>query len=334
MKQFSGWQALFLSFCSPALYRDVARSWTGLGFLYLLAVISITSLFVSIQINNWVAQVIDQNVSPICEQMPKLSIDNGKATIDKTCPYKVTDPKTGRVIITFDTRDSEAVTENLSEGAIVVTSSKLIMVTPKGSHAYNNKNITKDADATKTEAFDSEPKAKTAGTGTRRILSGAVKPSTATFSDPNMSNSSDAREINTKDVNVDFSTVPHFSLDRSSLSDLAQFYKRWTWLFAFGLLMPMYFIFCLIQVLIYGLFGMAMSRMVKSELSYAALVRLSVVALTPVLLIDCALKVRGIFFSSWGPVALLITLAYLFFAVKANSQPAPAPSGSVVDSTS
>ena len=44
MRRFSGLHALVLSFFSPALYRDVALQWRGIGVLYLLLVATICAI--------------------------------------------------------------------------------------------------------------------------------------------------------------------------------------------------------------------------------------------------------------------------------------------------
>jgi hypothetical protein len=304
MKQFSGWQALFLSFCSPALYRDVARNWTGIALLYLLAVISATSLFVAIQINNWTAQGIEQYINPICDQMPKLTIENGKASIDKPSPYKVSDPKTGRTIITFDTREGKA-DEALEQSTAVVTATCLIIRNPR---------IAKGLDITRNGGLSAHGSVIPSDDETKEEerLAALYKDHPEAF--------------NTKNAKYDFSSIPQFSLDRTQLHDMAQFYKQWTWSLVAAFLIPIYFVFCLIQVLIYALFGLAMSRMLNVGLPYAALVRLSVIALTPVLLIDSVLKVRGLMFGYWWIVSVLITLGYLFFGVRSNKEVIPPPS--------
>lgn len=317
MKQFSGWQALFLSFSSPALYRDVARNWTGLGFLYLLAVLSITTLVVSVQINKWVSDAIDQNISPICDQMPKLSIENSTAAIDKPCPYKITDPKTGRVIVTFDTRNSEPASDALAESTAVVTSSQLVLVTPTAAPAGDKSNEKNGLPATLNYALENTKDEKS-----KARLMQLYKEHPEAFT--------------AQSLVFPFTSLPSFSLDQTGLHALAQFYKQWTWLLVFAMSMPVYFVFSVIVVLIEGLVGMAMSRMLNTELSYGALVRLSVVALTPVILLNRVLRVRASSISFWWQLAGLtaLALAYLFFAVKSNSAPSPTKSTPIAENAS
>lgn len=77
-------------------------------------------------------------------------------------------------------------------------------------------------------------------------------------------------------------------------------------------------IFAYIQVLIYALFGMLFSKLLKVDLGYPALVRLSAVSITPVILIDLILKLTSTNFVVWPILAMTISLVYLFFGVRAN----------------
>ena len=85
------------------------------------------------------------------------------------------------------------------------------------------------------------------------------------------------------------------------------------------------FVFACVQVLIYALIGMLFAKILKVELDYPALVRLAVVAVTPVLIIDSVMKLLAVEFPYgmgiivWPLLTAAIALGYLFFGVKSNS---------------
>ncbi|MHC4069485.1 MAG: DUF1189 domain-containing protein [Planctomycetota bacterium] len=80
------------------------------------------------------------------------------------------------------------------------------------------------------------------------------------------------------------------------------------------------YVFRIVQALIYGAVGLLFSLWCKAALSYAALVRLAVVAMTPCMLGKTILGMVDIHLPYAGLIFLMITLAYLFFAVNANSE--------------
>lgn len=79
------------------------------------------------------------------------------------------------------------------------------------------------------------------------------------------------------------------------------------------------FVLCALQVLVYGLAGRIVTVFIKRRLTYAQLVRISVLALTPSLIIDTCQKLLCLGIPAWSLVSVLITLAYLVFGVKVNS---------------
>jgi len=78
--------------------------------------------------------------------------------------------------------------------------------------------------------------------------------------------------------------------------------------------------FRIVQALIYAAVGLLFALWCKVTLSYATLLRLAVVAMTPCLLAKTIFGIADIHLPYATLIFLVITLAYLFFAVKANSE--------------
>ncbi len=138
MKQYSGWQALYLAFYSPSFYQEVGKYWGGIGWLYLFSLTCLFSLVIACQFQFIAVPKMQQWFEKAIEPMPKITIENGHLSIDKPSPYTVTidsgtfdSSKAGTrsrdiqpVTIIFDTRE-KPVDISQMKGAILVTSDKL-----------------------------------------------------------------------------------------------------------------------------------------------------------------------------------------------------------------
>jgi hypothetical protein len=121
------------------------------------------------------------------------------------------------------------------------------------------------------------------------------------------------------DQNMDlFSNVDQAVIDQKSVNQVITTFKRSLAIGVFLVALPLGFILCMVQSLLYGLLAMAIASANQINISYGAAVRLSVVAMTPVLLVDSLLKLRNLNSIFWGPIALFITVGYIMFAIRAN----------------
>ena len=80
------------------------------------------------------------------------------------------------------------------------------------------------------------------------------------------------------------------------------------------------YLYRIVQVLIYAAIGLLFALWCKVTLSYAALLRLAVVAVTPCLIAKTILAMAGVHLPYAPLIYLLAALAYLFFAVQAAAQ--------------
>jgi hypothetical protein len=78
-------------------------------------------------------------------------------------------------------------------------------------------------------------------------------------------------------------------------------------------------ILCALQALLFGFTGKLIAILAKRRLTYPQLVRVSVVAMTPALIIDTCQKLFCVGLPAWDLVSVLIGLAYLIYGVKVNS---------------
>ncbi len=125
---YSGVQAVFMAFFSKDIYRAVVTQWKGLAYLYLFSLIVSTLLVVGMVFHFKLQGVASGIATPMVNEMPVMTLTQGKLKIDKPSPYQIKDKSTGNPIVTFDTDDN--ITEVPGETGVLVTSSKLIIKSP------------------------------------------------------------------------------------------------------------------------------------------------------------------------------------------------------------
>jgi len=93
----------------------------------------------------------------------------------------------------------------------------------------------------------------------------------------------------------------------------------WTGFVVLGLFWLSSFILCALQAMVYALAGKVFTMIAKRRLTYPQLVRISVVALTPPLIIDTCQKLVLHGIPAWPLVSVAITLGFIAYGVKVNS---------------
>ncbi|MBB71401.1 MAG: hypothetical protein CMF50_03285 [Legionellales bacterium] len=78
------------------------------------------------------------------------------------------------------------------------------------------------------------------------------------------------------------------------------------------------FIYRIIQALVYGLLGLFFNVFIKSPLDYVPILRLSVIAVTPAILIGTVLELMMVSFPYQYTLYFLLTMGYLIFGLRAN----------------
>ena len=107
-----------------------------------------------------------------------------------------------------------------------------------------------------------------------------------------------------------------FTLDRYEITQTLEGLRRMT-----GVLLYPVALFCsyfsrVIQVLLYALIGLQFTRRLESQFSYVSLLRLSVVAMTPAIIVKTMLGVADIQIPLPGVCYFLAAMCCLFFGIK------------------
>jgi len=126
------------------------------------------------------------------------------------------------------------------------------------------------------------------------------------------------KESETETRVYDLSQIDEFFLDQATANKFLSIFKTY-FPFVFYVCAVLFsFIYRLVQVLIYGAIGLMLCKIAKVSLDYQTLVRLAVIAVTPVVLIDTVLEVTGFKVPVFWLIAFAIAMYYLYVGISAN----------------
>jgi hypothetical protein len=115
----------------------------------------------------------------------------------------------------------------------------------------------------------------------------------------------------------DLSHVKSFSVDGEKINGWLQIGGKFLAVAIYPLALFGSYMYRIVQALIYAVIGLLFASLCYTKLSYTALVRLAVVAVTPCIIVATVLGLAGTYLP--GFLYLVAALTYLFFAVKSNS---------------
>jgi len=120
-----------------------------------------------------------------------------------------------------------------------------------------------------------------------------------------------------ENTTYDLSNVKAFAVDSERITGWLQIGRKFLAVVIYPFALSGSYVYRIIQALIYAAIGLLFASFCKTTLSYAALIRLAVVAVTPCIIVSTILGLTG---TSVPPyLYLVLALAYLFFAVKSIS---------------
>jgi hypothetical protein len=129
------------------------------------------------------------------------------------------------------------------------------------------------------------------------------------------------RQSNVEYRTYDLSMVKEFVLDKARLMSWLNIVKK----LIVPVLLPFILLgscmFRMIQALIYAAIGLFFATFWKVKLSYDALVRLAVVAVTPCIIVRTIFEIASVHLSMAHLLFFIVAMGYLFFGVRANFQP-------------
>lgn len=124
---------------------------------------------------------------------------------------------------------------------------------------------------------------------------------------------------------LDLEVLDGLVIDQRFLGELVGTGSRLVATFSYPVGVLGSFVYRLLQALLFAVAGLIVASTLRLELPYAAIVRLSVVALTPVIVLRTAQGLLGFSLPLWWLVAFAAFLAYLYFGLQSvRSAPIPA----------
>jgi hypothetical protein len=130
MSRYNIFQAIYMSFYSRDLYRDVGANWGGKAFFYLLVLISLSWVGQTFIIQSNIDHLYAQGSEQIISQIPVIKIENGKLVTPENKPYVIKDPDgDGTVFAIVDT--SGKYTELGSDDGVILVTKTQILTKPK-----------------------------------------------------------------------------------------------------------------------------------------------------------------------------------------------------------
>lgn len=119
MKRFNALHALVLSFYSGDFYRDVAKNWTGIGFLYLLMLLSVAWLPSGVRTFKAFTRFVDGKGAAMAQQMPAVTIENGVMRATPSGRHELKEPRTGEIVMIIDDTIDTVPADITMDGAVL-----------------------------------------------------------------------------------------------------------------------------------------------------------------------------------------------------------------------
>ncbi len=129
-----------------------------------------------------------------------------------------------------------------------------------------------------------------------------------------------SRQSETEVRTYDLSQIKHFVLEQSTIMKWLDITKKVLVPMLYPFVLAGSFAFRIIQSLIYAAIGLIFAAWCKTKLSYPALIRLAVTALTPVIIVKTIFECAFVRIPYIGLWFFLAAMLLLFYGVKACSQ--------------
>jgi hypothetical protein len=121
----------------------------------------------------------------------------------------------------------------------------------------------------------------------------------------------------------DLSAIESFTADRNRVNGWVQAFRKYFAIIGYPFALAGSFAYRVLQMLLYAAIGLLFAKMLKASLDYLSVLRLASVSITPVIILSTLHTLAGLHVPAFLLLSFAIAMGYLFFAVKANAEPAP-----------
>ena len=115
-----------------------------------------------------------------------------------------------------------------------------------------------------------------------------------------------------------FENVPNMTINKDDVSSVLTKAKWWMLLVVYPFLVLTTFLYRIIQGLIYGALGMIFVKILGLNLTFQQSMRLAIIAVTPAIILATIFDFFSITFPYELTFYFILSMAYLFFAIKSN----------------
>lgn len=116
-----------------------------------------------------------------------------------------------------------------------------------------------------------------------------------------------------------FRDIKEFKLTRAMINGWLAIVKKWAAAAVYPFALAGSYVYRIVQLLLYAAIGLLFAEWCKSQRTYAQLLRLAVVAVTPCIILSTVLALTSLRLPLASLLFFLMTMGYLFFGVKAAS---------------
>lgn len=145
MKQYNFLQAIYMSFYSRDLYRDVVRNWGGNIFGYLLFILALTWVLMMIQIQPVLTHFYTNFAEKFFPQVPVMTIHNGEIKTPENRPYLIQETGTKKTVAIIDMSGKY---KNLKDANVDVLITKTSVIYKDHHHTIKVEEIPKNMSLT------------------------------------------------------------------------------------------------------------------------------------------------------------------------------------------
>lgn len=137
MQQYTIVHALYLSFFSRALYRDVAARWKGFCVVYLLAVLALCTIPGVLRMQSDLGAWLSDQAPGYIRQLPAITIHKGVLSTDAPEPYRILNEKTGEPVVLFDSTGEITSLEGTKAFALFTKTALIVRKSEKETRVFN-----------------------------------------------------------------------------------------------------------------------------------------------------------------------------------------------------
>lgn len=118
----------------------------------------------------------------------------------------------------------------------------------------------------------------------------------------------------------DLSQIDDLVIDRTRIYNWLETLKKWVAIFLYPFVLILSFAYRTMQVLLYAAIGILLAKNLEADLRYRSLVSLSIIAITPVVVLNTVYNYVDVKIPLWWFICFLIAMGYLYFGIKANAE--------------